>query len=385
MIDTVKNIPNTISLSDRDWKTFKIPYLFKVTAGKYYSDSEYNTGNTPYITASAENNGVGKWIDIEADFSGNMIVTGKIGCVAFYQKTPFCATSDVNVLIPKFGMTEAIGLFIVCIINSDNFKWDFNRQCRQGDMKRMSIQLPVDANGNPDYLFMENYINYIKHKAEIFDLIELAGDESPKRLTWLNNNINIIDFKNFLESNKFINKNTLFNDKKTALLKLSDKKWSEFRLTDVFYCSMGNGIDAAKVKISNDSNINYVSRTSINNGIVAQVDLIDEQEPFEGGKLTLALGGEYLGSCFVQPDKFYTAQNVAVLSCKNNNISHGAKQFIATMIRNEAKIKYFAFGRELNSHYKTDFTIVLPVNTEGNPDYQFMDNYMSQIENTLVK
>lgn len=54
------------------------------------------------------------------------------------------------------------------------------------------------------------------------------------------------------------------------------------------------------------------------------------------------------------------------------------------MVRNEAKVKYFAFGRELNTHFKTDFTIPLPVDSKGNPDYQFMEDYIKQIENKLT-
>lgn len=36
------------------------------------------------------------------------------------------------------------------------------------------------------------------------------------------------------------------------------------------------------------------------------------------------------------------------------------KKKIATIIRNECKIKYQAFGRELNAHFRKYFTIKLP-------------------------
>ena len=36
--------------------------------------------------------------------------------------------------------------------------------------------------------------------------------------------------------------------------------------------------------------------------------------------MTLSLGGEYLGSCFIQPDVFYTSQNVVVLIPKWKNV-----------------------------------------------------------------
>lgn len=54
-------------------------------------------------------------------------------------------------------------------------------------------------------------------------------------------------------------------------------------------------------------------RANNNNGITTRVDKIMGVEPYEAGNMTLSLGGEYLGSCFIQPDVFYTSQNVVVL------------------------------------------------------------------------
>ena len=156
---------------------------------------------------------------------------------------------------------------------------------------------------------------------------------------------------------------------------------------------MGNGIDA--VVTTNESPIyNYVSRDSKGNGVVGFVDRIEGETPFPAGAMTLSLGGSFLGSCFIQRKPFYTAQNVAVLQEKVP-ISDHVKLFIATLIRNECKIKYQAFGRELNAHYKKDFTIKLPVKSDENgiiidasrefsdegyiPDWEWMDNYMKSL------
>lgn len=45
---------------------------------------------------------------------------------------------------------------------------------------------------------------------------------------------------------------------------------------------------------------------------------------------------------------------VAVLQEKVPLSDH-TKLFIATLIRNECRIKYQAFGRELNAHFRKDF------------------------------
>ena len=115
------------------------------------------------------------------------------------------------------------------------------------------------------------------------------------------------------------------------------------------------------------------------------VKMINEIKPYKKGYLTLALGGEYLGSCFIQPRDFYTSQNVNVL-IPNKEISYNAKLFISIIIFKEARTYYKAFVDELNRHIKTDFSILLPVNDEGKIDWNFIENYIKVIkENTLER
>ncbi len=174
---------------------------------------------------------------------------------------------------------------------------------------------------------------------------------------------------------------------------LNTKTWHEFFLHRILICSMGNGIDAV-ITTSDEPKYNYVSRDSNGNGVVGFVDEIEGEEPFPAGAMSLALGGSFLGSCFIQKKPFYTAQNVAVLQEKVPLSDH-TKLFIATLIRNECKIKYQAFGRELNAHFRKDFTIKLPVkrNADGIvfdethefsddgyiPDWEWMDSYMRSL------
>lgn len=132
-------------VTETSWKYFKLNKLFDISAGIYYYSHEYESGDTPYISASNENNGIQQRINLEPDFKGNCIVTGKVGCTAFYQSEDFCATSDVNIYRPKnFEMNSQIGLFIATIINfSENYKWNYGRQCRIGDSKKIKIKLPI--------------------------------------------------------------------------------------------------------------------------------------------------------------------------------------------------------------------------------------------------
>lgn len=368
-----------MELNIQEWKEFNITKLFDIGSGNYYSSDDYDEGTTPYISASATNNGVGQMINLSPDFSGNKIVTGKVECKAFYQGEPFCATSDANVFSPKFTMSKYVGLFLTSIISfNENGKWSYGRQCRVGDSKGIIIKLPVQKRDDgtpildekktfsddgyiPDWRFMENYIKSL-------------NCEPPKTK---------IDGKGILD--------------------LNIENWEEFYLKDLFDCCMGNGIDASATT-DYEPIYNYVSRDSKGNGVVGFVDEVKKtdksgnvisEKPFQAGTMTLALGGSFLGSCFVQKEPYYTAQNVAVLTEKEP-LTIQTKIFISTLVRNECKYKYIAFGRELNTHYKTDFSIKLPVKTDEKgqpiidethtysekgyiPDWQFMNDYINSL------
>ena len=162
---TTKNKSGQVPvLNVHDWKEFLLYDYFDVIPGKYHYPEEYEEGTTPYYSASNENNGIGSYIDLEADFEGNKVVTGKVGCTAFYAPEAFCATSDVNIFCPRFNMSPYVGLFIATVVNySENYKWAYGRQCRVGNSKRIKIKLPADANGNPDWQFMEDYMKALPY------------------------------------------------------------------------------------------------------------------------------------------------------------------------------------------------------------------------------
>lgn len=164
----VEHHDTSCELNTSEWKEFKLSDLFEVEAGNYYYVDEYESGNTPYITAADTNNGIATKINLQADFSKNKITIGKIGATAYYQCSDFCATSDVNVLTAKFNLNQFIGLFLVQIINfSQRFRWAYGRQCRVGDTKEIIIRLPVIQNSDgsyiPDWDYMENYIKSLPY------------------------------------------------------------------------------------------------------------------------------------------------------------------------------------------------------------------------------
>lgn len=120
------------------------------------------------------------------------------------------------------------------------------------------------------------------------------------------------------------------------------------KISDLFYLHQGNGFELYNMIVSNDSAVNFVSRTSQNNGVVAKVDLEDNKKPFPAGFITVALGGSVLSS-FVQTKPFYTGFHVMVLEPKKR-MTFNEKLYYCMCISNNAY--RYSYGRQANKTLK---------------------------------
>ena len=127
-------------------------------------------------------------------------------------------------------------------------------------------------------------------------------------------------------------------DVKNTNIKLSTDMWKPHKLTELFTIERGNGFSKVDLEDGSDHVVNYVSRQSYNNGVNSVVDVIENVKPFDAGCITIALGGEYLGSSFVQLKPFYTGAHMAVMTPIDKKMSIYSKLFICTLIRFESKI-----------------------------------------------
>lgn len=121
-------------------------------------------------------------------------------------------------------------------------------------------------------------------------------------------------------------------------------------LKEIFDVRLGNKFNANKMKFVENGEINFISRNSKNNGCVGTVRKYNKIEPFTEGLITVSLGGWYLLSSFVQPRKFYTAQNVAVLT-PLRDMTLSEKLFFCKCISMN-RFKYSVVGREANKTLK---------------------------------
>ena len=341
------------------WKRFQLQKLFDIKKGKRLTAEDQEEGNYIYIGAIDSNNGVANHIGQKPIHKGNTISVSYNGSVgeAFYQPEPYWATDDVNAFYPRFDeFNKYIGLFLATVIRQEKYKFSYGRKWKLESMKTTEICLPVLHNDDgsifidktckfsdngyiPDWQFMEDYIKSLHHK---MPTTQNKAGNAPA---------------------------------------LNVQNWKYFLLRDICKISMGNKMDA--IAMSTDEPVyNFVGRSADNNGVAMKVDAVYDDdgnkiEPYPAGCITVALGGS-LGSTYLQNEPFYTSQNVSVLEFPKE-VSDYAKLFLCTLIHNESLYKYFPFGRELNSHIRKDFGFTLPVDSAGNPDWQFMEDYIKSL------
>lgn len=121
------------------------------------------------------------------------------------------------------------------------------------------------------------------------------------------------------------------------------------KIKDIFDVSYGINLELNKCEITDDTDgINFVSRTSQNNGIVAKVKRIEGKEPQPAGVLTCAGGGSVL-STFVQTKPFYSGRDLYILTPKNE-LTLNEKLFYAMCIKENAY--RYNYGRQANKTLK---------------------------------
>ena len=146
----------------RKWAGFRIGDLFEILPGKRLRKEDMTPGDTPFIGASDHNNGVTAFIaDTNASEDSNVLGVNYDGSVTegFYH--PYtCLFSDS---VKRFHLkghegNKYIYLFVKAAIRKQKVKYSYGYKFNDERMRRQEIMLPVNDNGNPDYVFMEEFM-----------------------------------------------------------------------------------------------------------------------------------------------------------------------------------------------------------------------------------
>ena len=168
-----------LKLEDRDWGVFPLTELFHITGTTTTPKrklSLYTEGEKyPYVKTTSLNNGVGGNFCHYTEQGGVLTVDSAAIGYCSYQHWNFSASDHVEKLRPLFDFDPFIALFLVTVVNLEQYRYNYGRKCSQTRMKKAEIKLPVREAGVPDFDFMRRYIEQRRFSHNLLGL-DSAGE-----------------------------------------------------------------------------------------------------------------------------------------------------------------------------------------------------------------
>lgn len=153
-------------LSEKTWHEFLVGEIFTVIQrGKRLKTADHIAGDKPYISSSAQNNGVDNFIGNEENvrtFKDCLTIanSGSVG-KSFYHSYEFVASDHVTSLSSE-KLNRWHYLFIAAQLDKLSERYSFNREINDVRIRREKIMLPVTDDGAPDFKYMESYIRNVE-------------------------------------------------------------------------------------------------------------------------------------------------------------------------------------------------------------------------------
>lgn len=334
------------SLNEIKWEAFPIEDIFDIESGRDIYDKERLVGKTPYLTATANQNGIGYFVgNTNETLDKDCLSVNRNGSVgyAFYHPYKALFGNDTRKLKPKVKCHYAC-FFLAKMITVQKDKFGYGLKLGTERLKKQKIMLPINEACEPDYEFMEEYMKAIEKK-----LLERYHKYLNKtnRISLIINNIGG-----------------------------GNIKWKDYDIQSIF-----PEIKRGK-RLKNEDHIfgemPYVSSSGLNNGVDDFVNNKEGVRIFEEC-LSLANSGS-VGSTFYHPYKYVASDHVTKL--KNKEYNKYIYLYLAT-ITSRLSEKY-SYNREINEGRLNREKMIVPINKSGLPDYKYMESYMRAKEIEII-
>lgn len=329
-----------------NWKEFQVGQLFTIQNGKGITKNEIyeHPGQLPAIQSGEENFGCIGHLDYGYCVSQNYTISkgacltvarsGSSGYVG-YQSHQCVVGDSAKILEPKFENNKERLLFIRALLMVNKVKYAYTDKVTRENYERDTIKLPVLDNGQPDWSFMEKYIQKIEEQ-QAYNLKQLQKITPPKSADVI--------------------------------------LWNPFTIGSLFRLEKGTRLTKADMI---KGNINFIGASAVNNGVTALIGNTAHLHP--ANTITVSYNGS-VGEAFYQTQPFWASDDVNVLYphfIMNREIA----LFLLPIIRKVGK--RYAFENKWKLEEMEKETIFLPCNLNGEPDYSYMTAFIQQMTGRL--
>ncbi len=335
------------SIKEKRWTAFAVEDLFdqiKATKGKT-TGQLINGDDVPYIAASKTNNGFAtmcssrehpEWVS-----KGNTIVFVQLGDgaagMAHYVPMDFIGMSGKTSSGYNSNLSLGNGIFIAKCLSLNKSIFSHGHSWTGRRLLSTKTMLPTNEDGKPDFLYMSEYVYKTKSK-----LISKYRKYAQRQV----DNLGEINDVNSLE----------------------EKKWDSFLIDDIFYILPGKRLVASDASIGKRP---FVGALDNNNGVARFVD--DKNSSLDKNVLGVNYDGNGMAIGFYHPYECIFSDSVKRFHLKNYEDNAFVMLFMKTVILKQ-KSK-FGYLYKFNAERMANTRIMLPVTTDGIPDYEYMEQY----------
>jgi hypothetical protein len=329
-------------LNEKIWDEFFIDDIAIIKAGKRLTKADMQIGTTPFIGSSDSNNGITNFIsNTNSSADKNVLGVNYNGSVVenFYHPYKAIFSDDVKRLsLRKISGNKYHYLFIKSSILKQKNKYQYAYKFNEKRLKRQKIMLPSTSDKNVDWKFTEQYIK------------ELLIKKLDTYLTYCKQELDKITFK--------------------KIEPLNGKNWGEFFIEDIAEITSGIDIYDAERIIGT---VPYISSTAQRNGISHFVG--NTNKTLEKNCISVNRNGS-VGYSF-----YHSYQGLFSNDCRKLRPKYQSK-FVGLFLANQItrqKDKY-NYGYKMGTGRLKRQKIMLPINHNNQPDYEYMEQYMINLE-----
>lgn len=308
-------------------------------------------GDVPYVGAvfSDRDNAVVKYVTPE---SLNQVTDGNcIACVCdgaaigtqTYQPVDFVGTVNLKILRAPF-LNERTSLFLVSAMNAAcrQIGYDYFSKRNDEAFRAEVVMLPATPAGEPDWAYMDAYMSEIMQKEEVYasHLASLTAEA-------------VADGH-----------------------KLDTSGWKAFRIGDLFDIHPTRAYKRINSELLvATGNVPVVANSAQNNGVVGFSDLPATEN---GGIITFSDTTD-ANAIFYQAQPFIGYAHVQGMYPKFQKISDFGMLFLVSAFQSQALRMNFDYANKFRRDIALNIEIYLPVTSDGQPDWAYMEEYMRQI------
>lgn len=325
----------------KNWQKYKITDFFApLSVSKKLTKIELeDDGEIPVYSSEILNNGVFGYTNKEPEFiiskqTPFYLIFGDHTKSMNIAESNFCVMDNVKVLKPKININILKTKYITTVWKSSIPNLGYARHWSVAE--KIDILLPTTSKGKPDWEYMESYMKNIMQESEK----------------------NIEDLQNISELKGCI----------------QTEKWSNFSCSELFNAKNTGNILARDIE-DGSGETPYVTASGINNGVVAYIDA-SKYDIIEGH--CILIGGKTFTVTYQSDDFVSNDSHNFVIRTNSYNISDFSYKYLVTVIRSYFGQKYSWNDAVTKDKFFSE-NIPLPANSNGEPDWEYMENYMKNI------